>query len=63
MQLQKVLRLDGGKCLVIHNGIDVREITESREDTLNRLGLVDFNGVIFGVVAYSYGKIRAMKYS
>ncbi len=51
MQLQKVLRLDGGKCLVIHNGIDVREITESREDTLNRLGLVDFNGVIFGVVA------------
>ena len=50
-QLQKVLRLSKDKVVTIHNGINVRQITETPDQTRNRLGLESFDGVIFGVVA------------
>ena len=50
-QLNKVLRLNEVKCLVLHNGITLRQTTESRDETRKRLGLDKFGGVIFGVVA------------
>jgi len=50
-KLQKVLRLHECKCLAIHNGIAIRPKTETTEDTRKRLGLAQFDGVIFGVIA------------
>lgn len=50
-QLKKVLRLNQVKCQALHNGIELRNITETREETRKRLGLDQFNGVVFGVVA------------
>lgn len=50
-RLKQVLRLDETACLAIHNGIALRQTTESREETRKRLGLEKFEGVVFGVVA------------
>lgn len=50
-QLKKVLRLNQVKCQALHNGIALRNITETREETRKRLGLDQFEGVVFGVVA------------
>lgn len=50
-QLQKVLRLNSGKCLPLHNGVALRQITETCRETRKRLGLERFDGVVFGVVA------------
>lgn len=51
VQLKKVLRLNQVKCQALHNGIALRNITETREETRKRLGLDQFEGVVFGVVA------------
>jgi glycosyltransferase involved in cell wall biosynthesis len=51
IQLQKVLRLPLSKTEAIHNGITLRTLTCNKNQILNNLGLYDFKGVIFGVVA------------
>jgi glycosyltransferase involved in cell wall biosynthesis len=51
IQLKKVLRLNQEKCHALHNGIALREVTETGEETRKRLGLDKFDGVLFGVVA------------
>jgi len=50
-QLKRVLRLAEHKVQTIHNGVLLRQTTESREETRKRLGLERFRGVLFGVVA------------
>lgn len=50
-QLAKVLRLRQEKLLPLHNGIARRKFEETSEQTRTRLGVSDFNGVLFGVVA------------
>ncbi len=50
-QLRRVLRLEEGKCMSLHNGITLRARTESRSETRARLGLEKYEGVVFGVVA------------
>lgn len=50
-QLKQVLCLDDAKCVAIHNGIALRNTTETPEETRKRLGLEHFNGVIVGMVA------------
>jgi len=50
-QLTNVLRLPVHKIQPIHNGIMTRSTTESLFETRKRLGLDDFKGVVFGVVA------------
>jgi glycosyltransferase involved in cell wall biosynthesis len=50
-KLKSVLRLPPEQVKTIHNGIDLRPQTCSINKTRQRLGLSDFNGTIFGVVA------------
>jgi glycosyltransferase involved in cell wall biosynthesis len=50
-KLKSVLRLPSEQVKTIHNGIDLRPQTCSINKTRERLGLSDFNGTIFGVVA------------
>ena len=50
-QLRKVLHLNETQCVALHNGVALRQTTETREETRKRLGLEQFQGVIFGVVA------------
>jgi glycosyltransferase involved in cell wall biosynthesis len=50
-QLKKVLQLDNSKCMVIHNGIKLRDTTETIAETKIRLGLSEFDGINFGVVS------------
>jgi glycosyltransferase involved in cell wall biosynthesis len=50
-QLQSVLELPDHKITALHNGIPDRLRTEISCETRLRLGLGDFKGVIFGVVA------------
>ena len=50
-QLSNILHLNEAQCVALHNGIAVRQTTETREETRKRLGLENFQGVIFGVVA------------
>ena len=50
-QLQKVLVLPMSKLTSIHNGVALRSATESIAASRQRLGLADFDGVVFGVVA------------
>jgi len=50
-RLRQVLKLSPGKVVTLHNGIEPRKLTESPSETRSRLGLNDFGGVIFGVVA------------
>ncbi len=50
-QLNKVLRLNEVKCLVLHNDITLHQATESRGETRKHLDLDKFGWVTFGVVA------------
>lgn len=50
-RLQKVLRLPNSKFVTIHNGIALRPAKEERGKIIERLGLENFDGVVFGVVA------------
>lgn len=51
IQLQSVLNLADKKVMSIHNGIPDRLGIESLSETRSRLGLADFEGVVFGIVA------------
>jgi L-malate glycosyltransferase len=51
VRLRKVLKLPVSQLLAIHNGITLRTSTSTVADTRQRLGLRNFGGVIFGVVA------------
>ena len=51
VQLQSVLTLPVNKIRSLHNGIANRLGTENLFETRSRLGLSDFDGVVFGVVA------------
>lgn len=51
IQLQSVLNLADKKVISMHNGIPQRLGIESLSETRSRLGLADFEGVVFGVVA------------
>ncbi len=50
-RLRSVLNLPDHKIRAIHNGISLRRATASPRITRERLGLDDFDGVVFGVVA------------
>ncbi len=50
-RLRKVLHLPASQVTAIHNGITLRSATSSVSATRKRLGLDDYNGVVFGVVA------------
>lgn len=50
-RLKAVLHLSGKQTKSIPNGVDIRETTETRSQTLSRFSLESFDGVIFGVVA------------
>lgn len=50
-QLKQVLDLPDRKLTSIHNGIQTRVKTETLEQTRKRLGLENFKGVVFGIVA------------
>lgn len=50
-RLKSVLRISDDRCRAIHNGIALRRTTEAREASRRRLGLEEFDGVIFGVIA------------
>jgi glycosyltransferase involved in cell wall biosynthesis len=51
LKLIGVLKVSSMKVKAVHNGISLRKISCSKETTRQRLGLQNFNGVIFGVVA------------
>lgn len=50
-RLRQVLMVAPGKVALLHNGIELRKSFESPSETRSRLGLDDFSGVIFGVIA------------
>jgi glycosyltransferase involved in cell wall biosynthesis len=50
-QLKSVLRLTDAQCRSIHNGISLRPIKFDKIATKERLGISDFEGLVFGVVA------------
>ena len=50
-RLQSVLKLPDHQVRTIHNGIALRNLTSTVTATRRRLGLGDFRGVVFGVVA------------
>jgi glycosyltransferase involved in cell wall biosynthesis len=50
-KLQTVLKLPAHQLKTIHNGITLRNLTCAVTETKQRLGLGEFKGVIFGVVA------------
>ncbi len=50
-QLSSVLNIPKQKVMAIHNGIAMRSGFASIKTTRERLGLENFNGVVFGVVA------------
>jgi glycosyltransferase involved in cell wall biosynthesis len=49
--LKLVLNLPQDKIQVIHNATQVRDVVETREQTLVRLNLQDFSGLIFAIVS------------
>lgn len=51
VRLRQVLKLSPEKVVPLHNGIELRKLTESSFETRKRLGLDNFEGVFFGVVA------------
>lgn len=50
-RLRQVLRLSPKQVVPLHNGTALRRLTETAEQTRQRLGLSNFGGVLFGVVA------------
>jgi glycosyltransferase involved in cell wall biosynthesis len=50
-RLRQVLKLEPERVVPLHNGIEPRALTESAAETRERLGLGNFKGVVFGVVA------------
>ncbi|WP_419177004.1 glycosyltransferase family 4 protein [Desulfosediminicola sp.] len=50
-RLEKVLNLPAEKIRTIHNGIALRDLKSTAEDTRRRIGINDVDGVVFGVVA------------
>ena len=50
-RLRQVLCLQQGDVVPIHNGITLRQLTETSAETRLRLGLSSFPGLLFGVVA------------
>lgn len=55
-QLRHVLRLPKSKAKAIHNGIAIRMASATLDETRVRLGLDQFKGVVFGVVALLIGR-------
>lgn len=51
VRLKSVLRLPEFKCVSIHNGIKLRMVSETVDETRKRLGLHGFSGLVLGVVA------------
>ena len=51
LRLRDVLHLSEGHYAAYPNGVAIRAVTETREETLARFGLSGFNGVLFGIVA------------
>jgi glycosyltransferase involved in cell wall biosynthesis len=49
--LKLVLNLPQEKIQIIHNATRVRDVVETREQTLARLNLKDFSGLIFAIVS------------
>ena len=50
-QLRAVLRLAPSECVALPNGVAARPTTETPSQTRTRLGLDNFTGAVFGVVA------------
>lgn len=50
-RLRAVLPLSSKQTAILSNGVDIRGTTETTSQTLSRLDLESFEGVIFGVVA------------
>jgi glycosyltransferase involved in cell wall biosynthesis len=50
-KLKNVLNLKSHKHQAIHNGISLSNTSETSSEVRDRLGLRDFNGIIFGVVS------------
>ena len=50
-RLTEVLSVSKDNVVSLHNGINLRKWTEAPEETRNRLGIGNFNGALFGVVA------------
>ena len=50
-RLTEVLSVSKDNVVSLHNGINLRKSTEETEETRKRLGISNFNGVLFGVVA------------
>jgi glycosyltransferase involved in cell wall biosynthesis len=51
VKLKNVLNLNDDKHQAIHNGVSLLDRTETPSEVRCRLGLKDFNGTVFGVVA------------
>lgn len=51
VRLRSVLRLPESQCISIHNGIKLRPVTETVEESRKRFGLANFSGLVMGVVA------------
>lgn len=51
VRLKSVLRLPESQCMSIHNGIKLRAVNETVDETRRRLGLHGFSGLVLGVVA------------
>lgn len=68
IRLRQVLKLEPERVVPLHNGIEPRALTESAAETRERLGLGNFNGVVFGVVALMESRkghrilLEALKY-
>lgn len=50
-RLREVLRLPADRCRPIPNGISMRQRSESEAQTRRRLGLTEYHGVLFAVIA------------
>jgi glycosyltransferase involved in cell wall biosynthesis len=50
-QLSDVLALSSTQVMPVHNGISIRQASETADEARRRLGLEKFDGVVFGVVA------------
>ena len=51
LKLISVLNISSMKVKAVHNGISLRKVSCGKKITRQRLGLENFNGVVFGVVA------------
>jgi glycosyltransferase involved in cell wall biosynthesis len=49
--LKSILKIPDARAINLPNGVGLREISETRKETLSRLGFADFGGTIFGVIS------------